>query len=180
MILVACAAATGCARYRGRAKAASTGDLPPSAAEESPLFDDRIDPAAVGVADVTTQQDDEAALRGRARQANLVARMRVQAVSLESLNQQACYRLQFSVIGEPIVQRAFRERTFEVLLDPNAPAYNTVRWLDTAMVGKTFVGFVRQVTGDGPPILRFHFSRDDAGVLRTVEEAKTIGELMGR
>lgn len=144
------------------------------------LFDDSIDPAAVGIADIVARPREDSSLRSRTQLAEVVARMRVSTVTVDSSGGQPLYHLQLSWVGAPLVERGFAETYLDLAVRPDSPAFGVVRWLDSRLIGKTFIGFARRFASAEEPQIRFHLSPDSADVLAAVEQAKALSEVSGR
>jgi hypothetical protein len=144
------------------------------------LFDDRIDPNAVGLADVQSRPRTDPVLRARAQAAEAVARVRVATVSVDSAAGKPVYRLSLDLSGGSIVRRGFNDEHAEIAVRPDSPAFGVVKWLDTRLIGRTFVAFFHRYAGREEVELKFHLSADDPEVLAAVREAATLREISGK
>jgi hypothetical protein len=143
------------------------------------LFDDGIDPSSVGLADVTYRPRADPLLRNRTLKAEVVTRMRVSTVTVDVAAGHPIYRVQLTWVGAPFVQRGFPDTKVDLAIRAESPAFGVVKWLDTRLIGKTFIGFVRRFAGAEEPRIGFHLSADDAEVVTAIEEARTLGEAAG-
>jgi hypothetical protein len=141
------------------------------------LFDDRIDPMAVGLAGVTENPRLDATLKARTQNAEVAGRMRVSTVSVDSVGGRPVYRLRFTLSEAPVVARGFNGNQIEVALSDDSPAFGIVKWLDTKLIGYSFVGFFHRFAGSYEPQIRFHLSPDDPQVLSAVRDASALSEL---
>ena len=162
----------------GRPAAAPTPqNLPIYAGNATQLFDDRIEPTAVGLADVTENPRTDPMLRARTQNAEVVARSRVSTVTVDSVGGKPVYRLRFTFVEPPIAARGFSGDQIEVAIRDDSPAFGIVKWLDTKLIGHSFIGFFHRFAGTYEPEVRFHLSPDDARVLAAVRDASALNEL---
>jgi hypothetical protein len=147
--------------------------------ESTKLFDDRIDPSSVGLADITTKARMDPVLRARTQSAETVARVRVSTVTVDTAGGKPAYHLNLAIV-EPLTRRRYGERSVEILVTSDSPSFGIIKWLDTRLMGRTFVAFFRHFAGVEDPVVRFHLSSDDAEVLAAVREADTVGEVSGK
>ncbi len=149
--------------------------FPPYIGEATRLFDDRIDPTAVGLADVATRPRSDPVLKARTQNAEAVARMRVATVTVDF------------ALGRPIYHLTLTfDNHVEISIRSDSPAFGVVKWLDSRLIGRTFIGFVHRFNDpilDGGPwveprvALRFHLASDNTDVLAAVREAKMLAEV---
>src|SRR5262249_21163421 len=71
------------------------------------LFDDLIEPSALGLADVASKPRTDPLLRARVQAAEAVARVRVATVSVDSVGGKPIYRLSLDLGSGTIVRRGF-------------------------------------------------------------------------
>lgn len=167
----------------GRAGSAADGaGLPPWQGRYMELFDDNIDAAAVGLsmtADAPSPRSDHH-LRERAQTADLVARLKVSTVTVDSIGDDSTYHLGVQVTPPPLVKPRIRDERVELVIRSSSRAYAIAKAFDARLQGRTFIGFVHRFAGDdGEPVLHFHLSPDTAEVAAAVKEAVTLGELSG-
>ncbi len=143
------------------------------------LFDDRIDATAVGLADVAVKPRTDSVLRARAQRAEAVGRMRVRTVTVDSAVGKPVYHLNL-VFVDPLARRGLTDDHVEISVHSNSPAFGVVKWLDTRLIGRTFVGFFHRFAGADEADLRFHLSPDDPEVLAAVREANALTEVSGK
>jgi hypothetical protein len=155
-------------------------EFPPYQGQAATLFDDRIDPSAVGLADVASKPRTDPVLRARAQNAEAVARARVATVSVDSAAGRPTYRLSLDLREGSISRRGFTEDHVEIAVRPDSPAFGVVKWLDTRLIGRTFIAFFHRYAGTEEVEVRFHLSADDPEVLAAVKEAAALGEISGK
>lgn len=163
----------------GRPAAAPTPqNLPVYAGNATQLFDDRIEPTAVGLADVSENPQTDPMLRARTQNAEVVGRTRVSTVSVDSVGGKPVYRLRFTFVEPPVAIRGFSGNDVEIAVRDDSPAFGIVKWLDTKLIGHSFIGFFRRFAGAYEPEVRFHLSPDDPRVLAAVRDASALSELI--
>jgi hypothetical protein len=174
-VLLLALSANACGGRPATAPAAQ--NLPIYAGSAIQLFDDRIDPTAVGLADVAENPRTDSTLRARTQNAEVVARTRVSTVSVDSVGGRPVYRLRFTFIEPPIIARGFSGDQVDISVRDDSPAFGIVKWLDTKLIGHSFVGFFHRFAGNNEPEVRFHLSPDDPHVLAAVRDASALSEL---
>jgi hypothetical protein len=179
-LVAALFAATACGGSAPSRGARGPQQFPVYSGTASQLFDDRIDPMAVGLADVSDNPRTDPTLRARSQSAEIAGRTRVSTVSVDSIGGKPVYRLRFTFVEAPVVVRGFSGNQVEVTVRDDSPAFGIVKWLDTKLIGHSFVGFFHRFSGVNEPEMRFHLSPDDAQVLAAVRDASALSELSGR
>jgi hypothetical protein len=163
--------------------------LPPYAGRETELFDDVIEPAAVGYQGAIegTSPKGDALLRERTQTGDAVVRARVVTVTSGPETQGDGWRIGLRTL-ETIAGKRPPEGEFTFIVEGKAPAAGIVRMLEARLVGATFVVFVRTFEHadekDDPAAeehrtaeLHFHFAKDDKDELGAVREASLLGEV---
>ena len=161
--------------------------LPPYAGRATELFDDTIEPAAVGYggAEQSRSRKDDAILRERTQTADAVVRARVVTVTSGPEGQGAGWQIRLRTL-ETVAGKPSPDGEFSFFVASKGPAAGMVRMLEARLVGATFVVFKRQfgpVVGDGGDRdrrgldLHFHFAKDDKDELGAVREAGLLGEV---
>jgi hypothetical protein len=140
------------------------------------LFDDKIDAAAVGLADVNVRPRSDPALRERVTQAEAIAQMRVSTLTVDMVGGSPVYHVNL-VLVTSLVSKGFSESRIELSIGPTSPSFGIVKWLDTRIIGRTFIGFIRRFAGPEEPIIRFHLCADSPDVLAAIREAAALADL---
>jgi hypothetical protein len=159
---------------------ASPQNFPPYTGQATALFDDRIDASAVGLADVASKPRSDPALRARAQTGEAVSRVRVATVSVDSVGGRPNYHLTLDLLDGALVRRGFADEHVDISIGSDSPAFGVVKWLDTRLIGRTFIGFFHRYAGTEGPQLRFHLSPDNPDVLGAVHEAAVLSEVSGK
>jgi hypothetical protein len=149
--------------------------LPPWEGHESELFDDGIDPRAVGLNldDTRTPQSDDR-VRERTQTGDAVVRARVDTVTEKRSGEGSEYWLGLRVVEKLAGEHAPPDE-FVVRFDKGSPSTGIVRSLDSRLGGKTFVVFVKEFKGpDNEPRFYAHLSADSKDVVAAVKDAMAL------
>lgn len=162
------------------ANAMDASGLPRWQGQLQTLFDDQIDPSAVGLALDGSSPAENPLLRHRTTQADVVARMRVQTVTHESVGAKARYLLTLQVGVPTLMPAKLPDRTFELTIPSTSPAFGIVDRLGHQLRGETFIGFVRRFAGQDGPEVHWHLTADTPDVARVIREHAVLEELSGQ
>jgi hypothetical protein len=155
-----------------------TRPLPSYAGHTTELFDDVIEPAAVGISlDVGADPRADRRLRERTQVGDAVVRVRVMTVTTKQEDNGSRYIIGMRTL-EKLAGQFPPPDAFEITVGRSSPAVAILKGLDTTLVGKTFVGFVRAfVRADGDTELHFHLGPDSKDEIGAVKDAAALGEL---
>jgi hypothetical protein len=143
---------------------------------EAVLFDDGIDVGAMPVGDVAPTRDEaaEAQIPSRIDAAEGVILAKIISVSTEPSGDRKRYRLELTMEGQPYSGTAPPDMPFSLALEPEAPAYGTIRALDSRLIGRKLVVFYRRyATDDGTAVYHFHLSPPTKAVVEAIERHTT-------
>ena len=172
-------ASLGCAES-DKVTVSSPGEgLDPWQGPLAALFDDSINPAAVGLSLEGTRAQDDPMLRSRSGTADLVARVRVQTVTRDAVGAKITYHLVLQVGEPPLVSSRLTDRTLELVIHQSSPAFGIVSSLEPSLRGRTFIAFVRRFAGAHRPELHWMLTADTPEVAALVS-ASTIVEAADR
>jgi len=177
------AAASACGDPNAEWRSPASLGLPPWDDHARLVFDDNIDPAAVGYTMDAPSARADRFLRERSQTAELVARMRVQTVTIDTVGDDSIYHLGVQVATPTLSPTPkIEDRTLELVIRPASPAFGIAKALDQRMQGVTFIGFAhRFASADGTEVeLHWHMSPDTADVLEAVKESVALAEATGR
>jgi len=164
----------------GGEAAVPAGSFPRWEGELRTLFDDEIDPAAVGMAMDGRSPGSDPMLRLRAQAAEIVARMRVQTVNRNTRGARKSYTVVLQVGKPALLPLIFNTNTVELVVTQETGAYGVVQNLESTLGGKVFIGFVRRFAGVDGPELHWHLAADHAEVAQIVQEIAVMEELAGQ
>jgi hypothetical protein len=154
--------------------------LPLWAGRPTQVFDDNIDPQALGLTMEGTSPRADPFLRERAQTAEVVARVRVQTVTSESVGDNITYHLGVQVGVPTLAKPKIPDLEFELLIKPASPSFSIAKQFDAGLRNKTFIGFFRRfANADGELVVHFHLAPDTAEVAAAVKEAVALGEFAG-
>lgn len=157
MLALVFSAAVGCA-------AGSPGanrPLPSYAGHAIELFDDAIEPRAVGLdLEQTADPRSDALLRERAQTGDAAIRVRIGTLTEKQDGAATSYQLGMRIL-EILAGSYPPADDFIVTIDAKNPSAGIVRNLQEGIVGKTFIALVRAfVRPDGDHELHFHLVPD--------------------
>lgn len=182
MSLLVVAALSGglgaCSSGEVQVQSAKTLGLPQWVGTQRDLFGDEIDPASLGFLPPKPPRKDQM-LWARSQQAEIVGRVRVKTVTVDSRGGQGTYHLGLQFANPLLGETKLEEREFEVTVEPRSPAYGLVKAQDTGLQGKTFVGFLHRFAGaDDEVEVHFYLAADSADVAAVVQEAIAVKEVV--
>ena len=144
------------------------------------IFDDSIDPAAVGLTMEGAVPAADVLLRARAQKAALVARVKVNTVTVDTVGDEITYHLGIEVITAPLAHPKIQDQRFELLIRPTGRASATVKAFDARLRGTTFVAFLsRFASAETDSEIHWHLSADAPDVIAAVKDAVVLAELSG-
>jgi hypothetical protein len=155
--------------------------LPPYTGHATELFDDAIEPQAVGLEIESGRPPmGDPVLRERTQVADAVVRVRITTVTGKQEESGATYQIGFHIVDQ-IAGPHPPPQDFQIKLAPHAPAVGILRNLEDRLVGMklTYIAFVRGFTRADDPDgeLHFHVCPDTKDYLKAVMEAATLAEL---
>jgi hypothetical protein len=179
-VFVVVASQVGCAETSSEPKVPSVAGLGRWEGRARELWDDGIDPAAVGMTMDGPSPRFDRFLRERAQTSALVARLRVQTVTVDSVGDEKTFHLGVQVGYPTLTETKLTDKTFELSIKATGKAFGIARAFDSRMRGRTFIGFIQRFVGDdGEPHIHWHLSPDTAEVAAAVKEAVALRELTG-
>jgi hypothetical protein len=179
LALAGLAGGLGCSGSDRSADSPESG-LPPWEGQMQELFDDAIDPAAVGLSMDGRSPARDPLLRPRAQQSDVVAHMRVQTVTRDSVGAKTTYLLTLQVGMPTLMPAKLDNGTFELSINQSASSFGIVQQLDTGLRGLTFIGFVRKFQGDDGPAIHWHLTTDSQEVAQVIQEIAVLDEVVGK
>ena len=167
--------AAGCGPITGIA--APTRPLPAYAGRATELFDDAIDPAAVGLDfDRGYTPKADPMLRERAQVSDAVLRVRVATVTGKKDGPEATFQLGLHTV-EKMTGTNAPPADFTVGIGKTSESHGILKNFEGRLVGYPFIAFVREfVRPDGDHEVHFHLSPDTKEVKSAVGDAVILGE----
>jgi hypothetical protein len=172
--------AQGCGPGQDAQSATSVEGLPPWMGHDQTVFDDGIDPEAVGLSMEGRSLRGDPVLRERALTADVVARVKVTTVTVDSVGDDSMVHLGILVGDPPLRTPTIPDQRFELLIRPSGRAFGIARAFDARLQGLIFVGFLKRFAGPGgEPEIHWHLSADTPEVVAAVKDAVALAELSG-
>jgi hypothetical protein len=172
-LAIALSFAAACGGSGGQARAPQKA-LPPYGAHQAELFDDGIEPEAVGYnIERTPSPAEDSLLRERAQEGDAVVRARVTTITSKALDQSYGWQIGFHVL-ERLAGDGPLAEDFAMQVAPKGPAAGIVRAFEPALVGKTFIAFARAFSSAGDAAdteLHVHLAPDGKASADAVRDA---------
>lgn len=167
--------AGGCGPMTG--SGAKSRPLPAYAGRAADLFDDSIDPAAVGMDfDKGYTPRADPMLRERAQTSDAVLRVKISTVTGKTDGPEVTYQLGLHTV-EKMTGANPPPADFTVAVSKSSESHGILKNFEGRLVGYPFVAFVREfVRPDGDHEVHFHLSPDTKEVKAAVNDAVVLGE----
>lgn len=145
---------------------------------QADLFDDAIEPAAVGLDfDKGYSPRLDKVLRERAQVGDAVLRVRVSTVTAKTNGPDAQFHLGLHTV-EKLAGKHPPPVDFTVEIDKTSESHGIMKNFESRLVGYSFVAFVREFAHpNGERELHFHLAPDTKEVKAAVGDAMLMGEL---
>lgn len=144
--------------------------------EQATVFDDSIDPAAVGLSLDAAASAADPLLKRRTEDADFVVRARVSTVTLHDDGVTEHYELR-AVSSERLAGRDPGAAPIVLPFLEHNPSAGIIKGMQQRLSGKTFIIFVREFASKSGPEVHFHIAPNDPEVVRAVKTAATLEEL---
>lgn len=157
---------------------APTKPLAPYTGHQVELFDDGMEPAAVGLdMDKSYHPRGDALLRERTETADAVVRVRITTVTGKQEDSGSTYDVGMKVLEKLAGDRP-PEGEFTVRVEKSTPSIGLFKSFEGRLVGKELIAFVRTFAkADGERVIHFHLAPDTKEVRVAVTDAVTLGTL---
>jgi hypothetical protein len=171
-LCVAVALAIGCGGPREATNASPTGA--PYTGHLAELFDDSIEPAAVGIDfDRGYSPRLDKAFRERVQVGDSVVRVRITTITAKTDGPDPVFLISLKgvekLVGTP------PEGTFEVRVSKASESYGILKSFEGRLVGRPFLAFLKEFSGEaGERELHFHFAPDTPEVRTAVQDAALL------
>jgi hypothetical protein len=172
----------GCSSNQGpRAVMDDSSGLPLWVGHAQKVFSDDIDPSALGLLlEGRASPRSDPFLRERAQTAEIVARVKVQTVTADSVGDSTTFHIGLLVGVPQLAKPRLDDLQIEVLIRASSPSYSVAKQFDASLQGRTFIGFFhRFASGEGEHLLHFYLAPDTPEVAAAVKEAVALGEFTG-
>jgi hypothetical protein len=160
------------------ANAPNKRPLPTYAGHATELFDDAIEPRAVGQEiDPANNPRADPLLRERAQVGDATLRVRVATVTAKQEDTGTTFQIAFRIV-EKLSGNYAPEEGFTVNVTKESPARGALQTFEGRLVGMSFIIFVRAfVRPDGDQELHFHIAPDSKDVKGAIKDANALSEL---
>lgn len=152
--------------------------LAPYSGRQADLFDDTIEPAAVGLDfDKGYSPRVDKTLRERTQTGDAVLRVRVATVTAKTDGPEATYQLGLHTV-EKLSGKNLPAPDFTVQINKGSESHGIMKNFESRLVGYAFVAFVREFAHpNGDREVHFHLAPDTKEVKAAVGDAMLLGEL---
>ena len=140
------------------------------------LFNDSIDPSAVGLTGISSSNAG-GAVSARAEEAQFIVRVRVATVTTEGVGKDLRYLITLRVIGDPIAGPRTPGDTIQISIGQDNPTFGIAKAKDMQLAGVQFIGFLREFNQLGTPVMHWHLARDGQDVLDAVRNVAVLSEV---
>lgn len=162
----------------GGANADAARPVTAYAGRSADLFDDTIEPAAVGLDfDKGYAPRVDKTLRERAQVGDAVLRVRVATVTTKKDGPEATYQLGLHTV-EKLAGKNPPPVDFTIDITKTSESHGILKNFESRLVGYAFIAFVREFSRpDGEREVHFHLAPDTKEVKSAVGDAVLLGEL---
>jgi hypothetical protein len=162
----------------GRSSAPAARPIAAYSGRAAELFDDTIEPAAVGLDfDRGYSPRSDPLLRERAQTADASVRVRVATVTAKKNGPEETYQLGLHTV-EVLTGKNAPPVDFTVTISKTSESHGIVKNFEARLIGYSFVAFVREFAmPSGDRELHFHLAPDTKDVKKAVDDAMVIGGL---
>jgi hypothetical protein len=156
--------------------------LPAYVGHATELFDDSIEPMAVGLPmDPSATPQGDPRVRERTQVGDAVVRARIRTVTSKAEDRGTSWQVGLHVV-ERLAGTGPLDADFTLAVSPTDSAAGIVRAYEARLIGKTFIVYLRQFAHPGAPPgdpgdLRFHVAGDDADQLSAVKAAVLLDKV---
>jgi hypothetical protein len=150
----------------------------PYSGRQADLFDDAIEPAAVGLDfDKGYAPRVDKTLRERAQTGDAVLRVKVQTVTAKTDGPEASYQLGLHTV-EKLAGKNAPPPDFTVAINKASESHGIMKNFESRLVGYAFIAFVREFAhANGDREVHFHLAPDTKEVKLAVGDAMLLGEV---
>jgi hypothetical protein len=156
---------------------APTRPLPSYVGRSTELFDDAIEPLAVGLeTDINARAKSDPLLRERVQIGDATLRVRIDTITVKQEEDGSSFQVGFRVLDQLAGQHPPGE-SFAVRVDKQSPSAGILKSYEGQLVGKNFTAFIRLfVRPDGDQEMHFHLAPDSKEVTAAVRDATALAD----
>jgi hypothetical protein len=165
----------GCGGDAGPAASAAGAGLPKWDAHDREVFDDALDPAAVGLQMEGPSPRMDRFLRERSQRAEVVGYMKISTVTVDTIGETKRVHVGVDVATPTLAKPRIADKSFELSMGAGSSVLPS--GFESRLRNKTFIGFVRRYIGDdGEPVVHWHLSANTPEVAAAVKDAVALQE----
>jgi len=140
------------------------------------LFDDSIDPAAIGLAG-SGARDSQRLLWARGREADFIVPVQIGTVNTDGHGPSLRYRLTLRVDGPPVAGPRPPGNTIQVIIDQSNRSFGIAKAKDLDLAGTRFIAFLREFQQNGTKQLHWHLARNGDDVVQAARKGAVLSEV---
>jgi hypothetical protein len=142
------------------------------------LFDNSIEPAAIGFSGQTTNEYRNLLIE-RAQNAEFIVHARIATVSTEGHGDATRYSVTLKTVGEPIAGPRPPGGDINITLSPSDRSYRLARSRDMALVGTPVIALLRRFRTREGPSLRWYLAPDTEQTLAIIKQGLLFANMAG-
>jgi hypothetical protein len=168
----------GCGASPDAGPTVPTSSLPTYGRDSADMFDDTIEPHAVGLElETHVSANADPKLRARALGSDIVVRAIVKTVTGEAGGGVTSYQISFKAVERLGGKHPLGDE-FTVRIDKTSPSLGIVKSMEGQLVGKTLVVFAKAFArADGTRDIHFHAAADGPEIAAAVKEVVILDEV---
>ncbi|MFO0661712.1 MAG: hypothetical protein U0165_18045 [Polyangiaceae bacterium] len=157
---------------------AEVRSLPEYKDQDATLFDDSVEPYAIGLSLDRPSSRGNSVFRSRAQNARSIMRMRIDTVTTGGGINRSVIRVGMKRVGKPLLGKDESEG-FEVEVATGSNAFALFKQAGDRIQGRTVVCMWKLFRVNDEPTLHFYLAPDDDETLAAVRDAVALQELTG-
>lgn len=166
-------AATGCG---ASVLGPNSADLEPWQGQLQNLFDDSVDPSAIGLAGPSFSTA-QGAVQQRADKADYIVFARAVTVSTQGVDKALSYLISLRIEPEPVAGPKPPFDSLDLTITQDNPSFSLVKARDMQLTGTRFVAFLRFFPGSPDPVIHWHLARDGQDVVHAINNATLLSSV---
>jgi hypothetical protein len=174
--LVAATVGVGCGP-RQRGTQIDLSKLPPYTGTAQSLFNDNIEPAALGVSLEKPSYKGDATFRQRVQSADVVARVKVTTVTIGKSEEKTTYHLQLELEDQPFSRQQPGQDELEVSIPEGSYSYSVMNLVKARARGRQMIGMWKRFREGEEQAIHWYFVPEDPDSTAAVKEALALQEL---
>jgi hypothetical protein len=157
-------------------QAAALAALPPYKGRDTELFNDSIEPAALGMAMDRPHFRGNQEFRERAQAAGFVGMAKITTVTVDKVEDRSTYHLRLTRVGAPFAG-SDTSTTVDIDVRPHSAAYGLIHQVQTRAQGKTVTAMWKRYREGEEAVVHYYLAPDDAETVAAAKEAIALHEV---